>query len=391
MVRVLELDQALPCTAEQAWRLMTDPKQMNRWSSATIVGNDPGVDDRFDRAGALRTVITPAPIRSVLREVVVAAQQPEVFSYHVYAGPATVRHHQGRIEIADTAAGCTVRWTVEMEFVVPGLGALVERGLRKELGASLRKLADESLTPPAAAPDPVVDDRPRNLVDLESLRATAISTLAEQRSMAADLRDDEDPKQWFARVYAIVTEEMIGLVDRGGLQYPDWALRLIPDFHVHYLRNLQGYMAGEEIEEPWQVAWSRCEHTDPKRPIVPIISGMLAGVRAHIESDLPRSLAGVYLRHYRDTHHYKDFRADYLAMAQVFGIASDRLLEQMPQSYKPLWVRASVRLPAEIRSALLNKRTFDVPKHRLAAFGYGYEIVLDSREGSDESGRSAQG
>ncbi|WP_346425987.1 DUF5995 family protein [Williamsia sp. 1135] len=131
-------------------------------------------------------------------------------------------------------------------------------------------------------------------MDLQTLRATAISTLAEQQSIAADLRDDDDPKQWFARVYAIVTEEMIGLVDRGDLQYPDWALRLIPDFHVHYLRNLQGYKRGEEIEGPWQVAWSRCEQTDPRRPILPIISGMLAGVRAHIESDLPRSLAAVY-------------------------------------------------------------------------------------------------
>ncbi|ORM28675.1 hypothetical protein BFL43_20585 [Williamsia sp. 1135] len=205
-----------------------------------------------------------------------------------------MRHHNGRIEIAETAAGSTVRWTVEMAFVVPGLGPLVERGLRKELGASLRKLADESLTPPAAAPDPGADHQPRDLVDLQTLRATAISTLAEQQSIAADLRDDDDPKQWFARVYAIVTEEMIGLVDRGDLQYPDWALRLIPDFHVHYLRNLQGYKRGEEIEGPWQVAWSRCEQTDPRRPILPIISGMLAGVRAHIESDLPRSLAAVY-------------------------------------------------------------------------------------------------
>ncbi|MCZ4552662.1 SRPBCC family protein [Gordonia rubripertincta] len=388
MVRVLELARDLPCTAEQAWRLMTDPDEMNRWSSAKIVGNDPGVDDRFDRAGALRTVITPAPIRSVLREVVVAAEQPEVFAYRVYAGPATVRHHNGRIEIAETATGCAVRWTVEMAFVVPGLGALVERGLRRELGASLQKLADESLTPPVAASNPVADRGCRDLVDLQSLRATAISTLAEQQSIAAELRDDEDPKQWFARVYAIVTEEMIGLVDRGDLQHPDWALRLIPDFHVHYLRNLQGYMRGEEVEEPWQAAWSRCEQTDPRHPIMPIISGMLAGVRAHIECDLPRSIADVYLEHYRITHHYKDFRSDYLAMATVFGIASDRLLEQMPQEYKPLWVRASVRLPAEVRSALLNKRTFDIPRHRLAAFSRGYDIVLQAPENTGETADS---
>ncbi|ORM28674.1 hypothetical protein [Williamsia sp. 1135] len=97
------------------------------------------------------------------------------------------------------------------------------------------------------------------------------------------------------------------------------------------------------------------------------------------------------MNNYRDTHHYKDFRADYLAMADVFGVASDRLLEQMPQSYKPLWVRASVRLPAEVRSVLLNKRTFDIPKHRLAAFGYGYEIVLDRGEDADENGVPAQG
>lgn len=376
-MRTLELTQDLSCTIEQAWRLMTDPDQMNRWSSAGIVGNDPGVDDRYDRAGALRTVITPAPVRSVLREVVVAAAQPEWFEYHVYAGPATVRHHQGRIDFSRIDAGCRITWTVEMDFVVPGIGALVERGLRGELEKSLRDLADEAIRPPADAPSPAAAGEIR-CIDLKPLRATAISTLAEQQSIAAELRVDEDPKQWFARVYAIVTEEMIDLVDRGVLQYPDWALRLIPDFHIHYARNLQNYRCGGVVDKPWQVAWSRCEQTDSRRPIVPIIGGMLAGVRAHIESDLPRSLSDVYLQNYRNTHHYKDFRADYLAMAQVFGIASDRLLEQMPQDFKPLWVRASVRLPAQIRSALLNKRTFDIPKHRLAAFGHGYDIVLEA-------------
>lgn len=374
-MRELTLQHTLPCTADEAWRLMTDPDQMNRWSSAKIIGTDAGVDDRFDRAGALRTVITPAPIRSVLREVVVAARQPESFDYRVHAGPATVRHHQGRITFVAGDTGCSVTWTVRLEFVLPGLGALVERGLRGELGKSLDALERVAADPPLAAPSsPANADRGRP-VDLEPLRARARATLAEQQVIAADLSAADDPKQWFARVYAIVTEEMIALVDSGTLQYPDWTLRLIPDFHVHYTRNLQGYIAGETIEKPWHTAWSRCEQTDAKRPIVPIISGMLAGVRAHIESDLPRSLSQVYLAHYRTTHHYKDFRSDYLAMARVFGIASDRLLEHMPRSYKPLWVRASVRLPAEMRSALLNKRTFDIPKARLVAFGQGYELV----------------
>lgn len=394
-MRVLELKQDLSCTPEQAWRLLTDPDQMNRWSSAKIVGNDPGVDDRYDRAGALRKVITPAPIRSVLREVVVAARQPESFEYRVYAGPATVRHHQGRIGIVEASGGCTVTWTVEMDFVAPGIGALVERGLRNELGKSLRELAEQAELAQQAQgpPEPMPEMVGRNhgLVDLKSLRAKAISTLAEQQSMAGELRDAGDPKQWFARVYAIVTEEMIALVDGGALQYPDWALRLIPDFHVHYATNLQGYRRGETIERPWQVAWSRCEQTDSGRPILPIVSGMLAGVRAHIESDLPRSLAGVYSKHYRDTHHYKDFRSDYLAMADVFGVASDRLLQQMPLSYKPLWVRASVRLPAEMRSALLNRRTFDIPKYRLAAFGYGYEIVQSVGDGVGDPLHPTQG
>lgn len=382
-MRVLTLQRALPCTTDEAWRLMTDPDQMNRWSSAKIAGKDPGVDDRFDRAGALRMVITPAPIRSVLREVVVSASQPQSFDYRVHAGPVTVRHHRGRITFTGTEAGCVVTWTVHLEFVMPGLGVLVERGLRSELGKSLDLLAAEAADPPEPAPNSDSGRDRGGMVDLDQLRMQARETLAEQQATAAELSAADDPKQWFARVYAIVTEEMITLVDSGRLQYPDWALRLIPDFHIHYTRNLQGYMRGEEIEGPWQKAWSRCEQTDPRRPIVPIISGMLAGVRAHIESDLPRSLSQVYLAHYRSTHHYKDFRSDYLAMAEVFGLASDRLLEHMPRSYKPLWVRTSIRLPAEMRTALLNKRTFDIPKHRLVAFGRGFELVRESIDGDD--------
>lgn len=382
-MRELTLQRTLPCTADEAWRLMTDPDQMNRWSSAKIIGSDPGVDDRFDRAGALRTVITPAPIRSVLREVVVSTRQPESFDYRVHAGPATVRHHQGRITFASAGAGCVVTWTVRLEFVLPGLGELVVRGLRTELGRSLDALEGVAANPPVPVLNTASGPARDSPVDLEILRAQAMTTLAEQQAIAADLTAAGDRKRWFARVYAIVTEEMIALVDSGALQYPDWTLRLIPDFHIHYKRNLQGYIDGETIEKPWQTAWSRCEQTDPKRPIVPIIGGMLAGVRAHIESDLPRSLSQVYLTHYRTTHHYKDFRSDYLAMARVFGTASDRLLDHMPRSYKPLWVRASVRLPAEMRSALLNRRTFDVPKARLAAFAQGYDLVADGTRSGD--------
>lgn len=379
----LKLHRTVRCSPSQAWRLLTDPEQMNRWSSARIVGTDPGVDDRFDRPGALRTVITPAPIGSVLQEVIVRTQQPSLFEYRVHAGPAMIRNHHGCITLDDVDGGCRVTWTVRMEFVFPGVGRLVRRGLRTELSKSLDALAREAVEPPAPSGDASAATRAA-VVDLEPLRDDALGTLAIQLEVARELASDGDPKQWFARVYSIVTDEMIKLVDGGTLQHPDWVLRLIPNFHVHYVRNLEAYQAGGLVDPPWQRAWSMCEAVNAEHPIRPVISGLLAGVTAHIESDLPRSLAQVYLDGYRDSHHYKDFRSDYLAMAVVFGLASDRLLAEMPESYKPWWVRASAALPLELRSALLNRNTFDIPTARLAAFGSGYELVR--RDGTQLGG-----
>ena len=69
------LTRVLDCPAETAWRLLTDPEQMNKWSTARIDLVDGGPGDRPDTAGALRMVTLPDGKRK-LREVVEYADEP---------------------------------------------------------------------------------------------------------------------------------------------------------------------------------------------------------------------------------------------------------------------------------------------------------------------------
>lgn len=372
MSTVIQLSRQLPYSTEQAWTLLTEPAEMNKWSTASIVPAEAGANDRMDQPGALRTVLVPGRFGTKLREVVQQADYPSVFEYRVYDGGPLLRNHLGTMVLTPHPAGCTLTWTVHMEFIAPALSRLVRPSLRKQLTLSLDRLASGDIAPPPVEA-PHTATRTTE-VDLAPLRREAEDILAEQRDIAAQLTRANDPKQWFARVYEIVSEEMLGVVDAGLVDHPDWVLRLIPDFHIHYSSNLRDYIAGRPVEPAWQKAWSRCERVDPD-PVRPIVVGLLYGVSAHIEADLPRSLASVYRAHYRDTHDYREFLPDYLRLSPVFLRATDRLVAQMPQSYKPWWLRASTHVAPELREALLARRSYDVTRNRLEAFKRGHTLA----------------
>ncbi|MEO9328911.1 DUF5995 family protein [Gordonia aurantiaca] len=378
MTATFTLRQQLTCTPEAAWQLLTDPDQMCRWSTAPITLISPGPHERADTAGALRMVTLPGG-RVRLREVVEQAEFPRLFRYRVYAGGPLLLDHRGEQRIVETVDGVEVRWRVDMSLFPAPLSRVMANRIRREVEHSLHTMA--SL---AGDVDPAVVSYPASSTpsappDLDDLMSSALEVRELQQKIADDMAGTGDPKQWFARVYQYVTETMIdaatGRLDLG-LTHPDWVLALIPVFHGYYAGNLDAYRFGGDVEEPWRIAWSTCEIVDHERPHVPVMKGLLAGVSAHIDADLPRALAALHRDRYPDRD-LREFRPDYLRLAPVFTVASDRLLADLPRSHKPWWTGIAGRVNTQVRDALLARTGFDVARHRVHAFDRAVRLLAE--------------
>lgn len=358
----------LACSPGTAWRLLTDPDQMNRWSTALIALSDNGIGDRPDGMGALRVVTLPGG-RSKLREVVELAEFPRRFVYRVHDGGPLLLSHRGEQLLEPTPAGCTLTWTVDLTLA-GGLSRPVARPIAKQVGQSLDALAALAAGEPVSIDPGPPTGRPAALSWTERgrLRGLAFASLDAQIGIADRLAAAGDPKQWFARVYQYVTQEMLAVADRpGALDNPDWVLALIPVFHDYFTANLAAYEDGGTCTPAWQKAWSLCEREDPDHPERPVMRGLLAGVSAHIDDDLPRALRDVAAERYPDRD-LREFRPDYLRLAPVFTAASDRLLADLPRSHKPWWTPIAARVHPQVRDELLGRKGFHVSRQRLKAF-----------------------
>ena len=377
----LELERRLPVTRDIAWGLVTDPELMNRWSTARIELVATGDGGSPGGVGALRRVAAPGIGRPTrLAEVIEHADAPSRLVYRVYAG-GPMRFHRGTISL-ESARGrdrdeTILRWRVEAEFPVPGIGFAAERMLRPALEESLDRMV-------RVAPDaPVRPLPPARDVDTErtvELRSAAERVRDEQRALAARLTGDADPQQWFARVYRHVTDCQLEHCDRGRATHAVWVYRTIVRFYDYYAENLKRLRreAPGEVEAHWRKAFGVAEHgaRGYRRPDQVFAVGLYAGMRAHIEHDLPRALADVWRASYRGRCDYARFRADYLLMGHVFRDASMRLLDELPRAWVPVWMRAiRAALPPEALDRAIARRFYDIPRHRLTAFERGAALA----------------
>ncbi|GED99243.1 SRPBCC family protein [Gordonia crocea] len=392
MTAEFTLSRILDCPPATAWRLATDPDLMRSWSTARVDLAEPGPGDRPDTAGTLRVITLPDGKRK-LREVVEYADPAREFRYRVYDGGPMLLSHQGVQRFSATDDGRTeFTWQVSMRLISPPLSHLLCRIIRTQVDESLDLLAEQAssarLDDEPAPPLPMGTRHPVGSAGFEQLLADAQESLRTQRALADELADDDDPKQWFARVYQYVTEEMItaasGITHGAApkcppiaLDNPDWVLALIPVFHEYYERNLTGYLTGAEVEPAWQRAWSTAETNDPRRPHLPVMKGLLYGVSAHIDADLPRALVDVHRRRFADRD-LREFRPDYLRLAPVFTAASDRLLADLPRSHKPWWVPLASRVHPQFRDAMLGRTGYDVGRHRVKTFASAVDAVNSS-------------
>lgn len=373
----LVLAQEVPAPLGVTWRYLTEPELMNRWSRARIELLETGDEGRADTVGTLRRVHVPAGPRKVrLLEVVQIAEAPRRFVYRAVDDPL-IEKHRGEITLDPSGDGTHVKWTVDFEMKL-GIDQLAGRMLERELGASLEALA-QRIHPL----DPAVPMRPFYDEPDQELWAAAERILLEQRALADRLERDRDPKRHFSRVYEYVTEAQLDWARSRSTLHVAWVLRLIPVFHRYYVDNLERRHRGQRCELQWREAFDAMEgKIGRKREDERFRTGygLLKGVRAHIEEDLPRALAEVWAAHYAGRADYDRLRADYLLMGGIFDRSTDRMVARNPGMMP--WYAA--HLPRTLQDAWRRKKFYDIPRARRLAFERGGRLarMLSNRLGS---------
>lgn len=374
----LEFSQYLPASPKAVWPYLSDPALMSLWSEAAVKRLATGDSDAPWSVGTLRQITIRSFNRSkAFEEVIEEAEPGSRLVYRVIAG-LPVRRHVGEITLKASGKGTQLRWTVDMEFPLPGMAEGARFILVPQLRASLRKLAE--VVQGARAPRLqttllVVDDT----ADLERLYDVAEDVLASQRKLGNQLAAQDDPKQWFARVYELVTENQIRACREGLFGHPGWVLQIIPRFDYYFKENLARWMDGrpEFCEQHWRSSFRAMEtaHRWKGTALEALTYGIAKGMQAHIEEDLPRTLAEVYFYHYRDRCAYGRFRADYLRMTDIFSSAADQLLEQFPQELIPRRLRLFHALPREFKDPIMARYYYDIARERRRSFERGARLA----------------
>ena len=369
----LSFEQRLPAPPAAVWPFLVEPDLLARWSLASVRSLAPGDGDSPGGVGALRRItIHASGAHLSFDEVVERAEPPRRFVYRVVRG-LPLRDHRGEILLEAEGAGSLLCWEVDFDLLVPGAEIVARRVLDVQLRRSLAALARvvEDAAPATLDTSSFADD----VSALVALETEADGILSEQRALADRFGHDADPKYWFARVYQYVTEGQLAFCRDGRLTHRAWVMRLLPRFHAYYAGNLRRYVGDlpGTAESHWQVAFRAMDRGS--RGATAAVAGLLHGVAAHIEDDLPRALAEVYRSHYRGRCSYARFRADYLLMADIFTRASDRLMAEMPRSFLPLYLRVlDPVLSVPVKDRFL-RRYYDVPAKRRQAFERGARLA----------------
>ena len=362
----LELFARVPAPTLVAWRHLTEPDLMNRWSQAKISLIETGDEGRADGVGALRSVrVTGARLLEVIQEAEVGRR----FVYRVVQNPA-IQSHRGTIGFRAQGDHTEVSWSVDAALSVKGAELLVKPLLERALRDSLSVLERGAELVSPATPARALYDDPG-----PELWSEAEEILRVQRDLATQMEQTDEPKRWFTRVYAYVTENMINHVRAGYAKHPAWVLRLIPIFHRIYLWNVRAHDAGRPCELQWREAFGAMEGKRGKRrndPHYRIGYGLYKAVRAHIDEDLPRTLAEVWAQHYSDRCDYSRFRGDYLTMSSILADANRRLADDFPPGMIPWYAK---RLPQTLEDAWQRRNGVDVDRWRMKAFERGGRIA----------------
>jgi hypothetical protein len=166
----------------------------------------------------------------------------------------------------------------------------------------------------------------------------ACRTIAkEQLAVSKGLKQANDMKYWFAKVYYYVTKFELEKVQNGDYQYPHMKMQEVIHFYNTYKTNLDNWEANNkaQVEENWKRAFSAAESMNDgsiwRTKSLEIMKSLLPSMEAHIRFDLPRAIAAVYGLHYSGIPGASlgDFKSDFFKMGEVFELANAALTEEI--------------------------------------------------------------
>lgn len=175
----------------------------------------------------------------------------------------------------------------------------------------------------------VVSSARREILDRINLAPAGIAeALKALETVAARLRDENDPRAVFPDVYAVITRRVKEAIEGRGPAFlePQWISRLAGYFCQYYLEALKASLEGRSTDvEAWDIAFDECA-----RAGAPASLHAVLGINAHINFDLAQGLLEnilqhgteknqVLLRRYRHDH---DLVNEILeaAMPEIFAI-----------------------------------------------------------------------
>ncbi len=386
----LGFERAIAASPAQVWASLCEPDRMNRWSLAKVSVASVGDSDHPGSPGTHRRVyLNVAGRKVVLNEVIRDASPGKLLIYEVVDNPL-LRSHKGTIILTQAGPITHLRWDVAYSCSAPGMARLVAKVLHGQLGQSLDTLKTQ------------LESCPKEDLTLPAWQAIAPPTkqqwtAAQQvhtdlQDLAKTLDEKGDAKSIFPHIYSFVSKGILDACERGDFVYPSWPLHLVPVFYGYYLRNYERW-CGEgvgEVESHWKRAFAALDGKSRKHatPSERLLGGLALSVHAHVESDLPRSFAEVYIDHFADMCHFNRFRGDYYSMGRIFIDSLDRVMELIPGDVVPRWARlARGALPPELMQQVAYRKAYDLPKHRRAAFRRGAELaeMLQMRQGRPQS------
>jgi Family of unknown function (DUF5995) len=113
--------------------------------------------------------------------------------------------------------------------------------------------------------------------------------IARMTALAAQLREDGDARLAFHATYLRTTQAVAEALRAGLFDDADWVDRWDVAFAQLYLDALDADRRGEQVPEPWKVAFRAAAD----KPGLPAVRHVLLGMNAHINYDLPQALLAV--------------------------------------------------------------------------------------------------
>lgn len=370
----LHFERQLPCEPEVAWSLATEPAKINLWSRLPVRCLSLGDGGHVAGVGALRSILLPLGTAGSFEEVVVVSEPSQrCVSRVIPQGP--IQAHESEMTIAPSGDGSLFGWRLEVMYVRRTGIAHAKRRLISAVEDSLDRMVD-------AAESAHGDDPPpsRSAVEPFVVRQClreAEALQREQLELADDLADVSDPKGWIARWHGHLTERHIRAVRENFFEHPDWVLRALGESYRYYERAVQEYLRGRRsvLEAHWARTFREIDQVSRghKMRLRAVGRTIALGFVAHTGEDVPRALTDVYFGHYADSYDFVRFRADYLAMGELFWLALRDLSAVVPHGSLRLgsWPSAASHELSERMIGISRERFF---QHRLVGFERGQRL-----------------